>query len=688
MQVLNRDTLSRPILMSVQPLILLSMLMVLCLQTTVSRQHRRLRDRMETALSAAVISATGPPPTTTRTLLLISCDPSDTADSAAHAPDFTASPGDFPGPTDSIDLADLAGSASSALLTRLNPPLAWSSVRLPSSNCSHGVSDLVWSRQDTVTVLNTAASLALAGAAPRFWAAAGVVLTSDRWCEDLLRSAAARRVLRLLCVQGDGRLFQRRQFVPTGTPRVQEVSVDRPPVIQISAADLFGQPLRVVYQLQAPFLYRRKTSGDREPLSLRRLDGLEADLLSAFTSTHRVQLQLVPNPQPGEWGRPVNGTWRGLLGAVAADRADMAVGDVSVTEERSGAVDFPPPLLFSDVVYVTRWTAAGPAWSRFLQPYQSGVWALLAASGTLWAGCAVWLAARCGRSWQAGMLEAVRVPLAQSVTRVPAGGLPRALLAVWLLAWYVIVLAYSATLVSHLTQSESLVGVSTPEGLISGGFSITTPATNSALRAAQLCQPGLGRALAERTVLVANLSVPAALAALSADHALMEERAIVMPLLAGRPELRAAEPGLFPTVLSWPVQRHSPWQPLVGRFLSLMQQSGILQLAVRRHLTPPSRPVPATGARHALGRRHLSGPFDLLLAGLAVAGLTFCVELMVHRLTSAEQQTDQPARSQQCRTETAPSTTAPPRREQHQRPESPGVDLTAAASRVCSTHES
>jgi len=55
------------------------------------------------------------------------------------------------------------------------------------------------------------------------------------------------------------------------------------------------------------------------------------------------------------WGRQLsNGTYIGMIGDLYYGRADFALGDLSLTYERSTAVDFSIPYLYSPYTFMTR----------------------------------------------------------------------------------------------------------------------------------------------------------------------------------------------------------------------------------------------------------------------------------------------------------------------------------------------
>ncbi|XP_047480180.1 probable glutamate receptor [Penaeus chinensis] len=87
--------------------------------------------------------------------------------------------------------------------------------------------------------------------------------------------------------------------------------------------------------------------------------------------------------EDGQWGSVVNGEWTGLIRDVYDGRADIAVGPLSVTRQRSDAVDFLIALMASSYrIVVKRPTNEDYMWTVYTKQFQSSVWVIILALST------------------------------------------------------------------------------------------------------------------------------------------------------------------------------------------------------------------------------------------------------------------------------------------------------------------
>ncbi|XP_049855147.1 glutamate receptor 1-like [Schistocerca gregaria] len=74
-------------------------------------------------------------------------------------------------------------------------------------------------------------------------------------------------------------------------------------------------------------------------------------------------------------GRPVNGTWEGLVGKLAKGHLDVGLALMMVTPERQTAVDFSLPLTFSRLVlFLQKPKEEESTWNNFLRPFDRCLW--------------------------------------------------------------------------------------------------------------------------------------------------------------------------------------------------------------------------------------------------------------------------------------------------------------------------
>ncbi|MEE6511962.1 hypothetical protein FKM82_018858 [Ascaphus truei] len=85
-------------------------------------------------------------------------------------------------------------------------------------------------------------------------------------------------------------------------------------------------------------------------------------------------LYLVTN---GKHGKKINGTWNGLVGEVVTKRAYMAVGSLTINEERSEVVDFSVPFIETGISVMVSRSNGTVSPSAFLEPFSADVWVMM-----------------------------------------------------------------------------------------------------------------------------------------------------------------------------------------------------------------------------------------------------------------------------------------------------------------------
>ncbi|XP_031727908.1 glutamate receptor, ionotropic, N-methyl D-aspartate 2B, b isoform X2 [Anarrhichthys ocellatus] len=85
-------------------------------------------------------------------------------------------------------------------------------------------------------------------------------------------------------------------------------------------------------------------------------------------------LYLVTN---GKHGKKVNGTWNGLVGEVVLKNAHMAVGSLTINEERSEVIDFSVPFIETGISVMVSRSNGTVSPSAFLEPFSADVWVMM-----------------------------------------------------------------------------------------------------------------------------------------------------------------------------------------------------------------------------------------------------------------------------------------------------------------------
>ncbi|XP_051888609.1 glutamate receptor ionotropic, NMDA 2C-like [Pristis pectinata] len=104
--------------------------------------------------------------------------------------------------------------------------------------------------------------------------------------------------------------------------------------------------------------------------------GFCIDILKKLAKTVKFSydLYLVTN---GKHGKIVHGTWNGMIGEVFYQRADMAIGSLTINEERSAIVSFSVPFVETGISVMVARSNGTVSPSAFLEPYSPAVWMMM-----------------------------------------------------------------------------------------------------------------------------------------------------------------------------------------------------------------------------------------------------------------------------------------------------------------------
>ncbi|XP_026869129.2 glutamate receptor ionotropic, NMDA 2C [Electrophorus electricus] len=116
--------------------------------------------------------------------------------------------------------------------------------------------------------------------------------------------------------------------------------------------------------------------GRSEPYTKLCCKGFCIDILKKLSRTIKFSydLYLVTN---GKHGKLVRGTWNGMIGEVFYKRADMAIGSLTINEERSEIIDFSVPFVETGISVMVARSNGTVSPSAFLEPYSPAVWVMM-----------------------------------------------------------------------------------------------------------------------------------------------------------------------------------------------------------------------------------------------------------------------------------------------------------------------
>ncbi|XP_075928602.1 glutamate receptor ionotropic, NMDA 2C-like isoform X1 [Petromyzon marinus] len=137
-------------------------------------------------------------------------------------------------------------------------------------------------------------------------------------------------------------------------------------------------------------LFSNMTNPSSSPYVKKCCKGFCIDILKKLSKTVKFtyDLYLVTN---GKHGSKINGVWNGMIGEVVNMRAHMAVGSLTINEERSEVVDFSVPFVETGISVMVPRSNGTVSPSAFLEPFSADVWVMMFILCLLVSGIAVFI---------------------------------------------------------------------------------------------------------------------------------------------------------------------------------------------------------------------------------------------------------------------------------------------------------
>uniref|UniRef100_A0A9J8AHM7 Glutamate receptor n=1 Tax=Cyprinus carpio carpio TaxID=630221 RepID=A0A9J8AHM7_CYPCA len=152
------------------------------------------------------------------------------------------------------------------------------------------------------------------------------------------------------------------------------VTLEEAPFVMVEEVDpLSGTCMRNTVPCR-----KRPTSdtGDSGIYIKRCCKGFCIDILKKIAKSVKFtyDLYLVTN---GKHGKKINGTWNGMVGEVVLKNAHMAVGSLTINEERSEVIDFSVPFIETGISVMVSRSNGTVSPSAFLEPFSADVWIMM-----------------------------------------------------------------------------------------------------------------------------------------------------------------------------------------------------------------------------------------------------------------------------------------------------------------------
>ncbi|KAF0294457.1 Glutamate receptor ionotropic, delta-1 [Amphibalanus amphitrite] len=353
------------------------------------------------------------------------------------------------------------------------------------------------------------------------------------------------------------------------------------------------------------------------------------------------------------WAHHENGTWHGLLASVVRAEADLALGGISVTAERAGAVHFLQEFTIVRSMFVSRRPPPLPAYLTVLAPFTPSLWATVI--GTLLAvSLTLMVLRKC--SFHQALSDTYKILLAQSLPRTFLTFPVMLLIGVWLLTAFTIGCSYISSLTSFLVNGAPGRPVETTEQLADSDYQLVVSHTNGLFTEwLNTRQGAVFSRLREKVVMETQfMNSLSSLTAYNRAHVIEDayfEYALSWIALntngsLWREDLVPSRDRFMPTSLAIPVQRNAPYRHALSHAILRLSAAGLVQKWLEDalygiHLQAIRANIEACkvsqencrdkNRARQIGLKHMEGPFLLLLTGYAVAIVVFVIETQMGR---------------------------------------------------------
>ncbi|XP_077306297.1 glutamate receptor ionotropic, NMDA 2A [Lithobates pipiens] len=200
--------------------------------------------------------------------------------------------------------------------------------------------------------------------------------------------------------------------------------------------------------------------------------GFCIDILKKLSNTVKFtyDLYLVTN---GKHGKKINNVWNGMIGEVVYKRAVMAVGSLTINEERSEVVDFSVPFVETGISVMVSRSNGTVSPSAFLEPFSASVWVMMFVMLLLVSAMAVFIFEYCSPVGYNRNLAQGKAPHGPSFTigkavwllwglvfnnsvpvQNPKGTTSKIIVSIWAFFAVIFLASYTANLAAFMIQEE------------------------------------------------------------------------------------------------------------------------------------------------------------------------------------------------------------------------------------------
>ncbi|XP_064489283.1 glutamate receptor ionotropic, kainate 2-like [Ornithodoros turicata] len=365
------------------------------------------------------------------------------------------------------------------------------------------------------------------------------------------------------------------------------------------------EKLRVVAVTSAPFLMIEEEDG------VKKFTGFFVDFLEELESRLNIEYE-IHIAENGTYGvMDQEGKWNGMIGELMDGKADLAVGDITVTEARERAVDFTLPYMTTGLAVLTKDSESskpGGLWSFFL-PLTREVWVylILAMASTTFV---MYISARLSfKEW--GLVEnhkgedtmenrfnlynsflfVLTTLVHQRMNLDPSAMATRALAAFWYFFTFIILAIVVSNLCETILWEDDGVDYNTVQDVLKArGFSYIAVRSGSTRKFLQESKVPLHQklsALVERNAQNLPTSVAEGLDRVREGHvAFVMEQASALYATHQDCNFTRTDPFVYHSAYAVATPRGSPYRTLISSEILKMQDTGKLHWMQHRWWNP------------------------------------------------------------------------------------------------------
>ncbi|XP_042242544.1 probable glutamate receptor [Homarus americanus] len=404
------------------------------------------------------------------------------------------------------------------------------------------------------------------------------------------------------------------------------------------------------------FLHKPTLSVAVDQNHLRETEGGTKDdiinfLAQAINFTHKY---VVP-PDNSFGSKQTDGSWSGLMGMVVREKADFALGPLSLSAARAEVVDFTMPLTIQySRILASRGRPEIDPWGFLLAPLAPLVWVAILTTLLMLSALMFLLSSSFSRNdykhdnWTSNSFSLFRILLQQDYM-VSGWWWRRLVFAVWMLMSLVLVKSYAGTLMSVLAVRHIEQPYQTLRDLLdSPSTTMIWHRGSKNIEYIKSVESGIYREVAEtesrggiKYQTLFEFFHSADTLVRRGDHVLIDIEILMSMIISrdisktGRCDFYLSRERLLPSVLAPIGQKNSPLVPAISRMVMTITEAGLYYQWIKQRIpnfTTCSFPPTKITVSTSLSVDNLWGMFVLPVTGLTLSALIFCLEIIVHRI--------------------------------------------------------